>query len=342
MLEALVELSVRRDSLLPDAELDQRADALLEAPDDEVRAATLEAAVDQGADPRRIGDALRLAADELKGRSGAEAARKRLLYRAAALYERTAADLDAAESTYQGLLELDATDEVASAHLERIYRRQGKHERLVETLVARAEHSSSARERAATFARLGALLAVELEDADQALLAYTQALCADPAEADYAEQIERLAGADAQAWTDVLATCTAAASEAEATDQQSRLLGHMGRWYASRLKRPDLAVQCYQGMLQRGPRRRSRAARDGGAVSRGAPVARARRRPCRARGRGRHTRRRARAPRGGGRNPGSRARRCRRRGALVPPGPRGRPRARASLRRPRRAASPRR
>lgn len=253
ILEALVELSVRRDSLLPEAELDHRAQALLEAPDDEVRAATLEAAVDQGADPRRIGDALRMAADALEQRPEALEARRRLLYRAAALFERSAADLDAAERTYQTLLSLDPADEIASAHLERIYRRLGKHDRLVETLLARAEQSPGARERAAAFARMGNLLAVELDDAEQALIAYTHALCADPTESDFAEQIERLAGADGQAWTDVLTSCSETVADDATAEQRSQLLGYMGRWYASRLKRPDLAVQCYQTVLEADP-----------------------------------------------------------------------------------------
>ncbi len=253
VLESLVELSVRRDSLLPDTELDSRAQALLEAPEDEVRAATLEAAVDQGADPRRIGEALRMAADDLEDRPEALEARKRLLYRAAALFERTASDLDAAERTYQKLLAIDPADEIASARLERIYRRLGQHDRLVETLLARAEQSPSARERAATFARVGNLLAVELDDAEQALVAFTQALTADPGESDYAEQIERLAGADVQAWSEVLASCSEEAAGDLAPEQKSRLLGYMGRWYASRLKRPDMAVECYQTVLRTDP-----------------------------------------------------------------------------------------
>lgn len=254
VLESLVELSVRRDSLLPQSELDSRAAALLEAPDDEVRAATLEAAVDQGADPGRVGEALRMAADDLESRPEALEARKRLLYRAAALFERSASDLDAAERTYQKLLAIDPADEIASARLERIYRRLGKHDRLVETLLARAEQSKSAQERAALFARMGNLLAVELDDTEQALVAFAHALAADPTETDYAEQIERLAGGDTQAWSDVLDSCSEAAGGEEATtEQKSRLLGYMGRWYASRLKRPDLAVQCYQTVLGTDP-----------------------------------------------------------------------------------------
>ncbi len=253
VLESLVELSVRRDSLLPEAELDSRAEALLEAPDDEVRAATLEAAVDQGADPTRIGEALRMAADDLEARPEALDARKRLLYRAAALFERSGSDLDAAERTYQMLLAIDPADEIASARLERIYRRLGKHDRLVETLLARAERSSSAHERAAAFARMGNVLAVELEDTEQALVAYAHALAADPTEPDYAEQIERLAGANTQVWTEVLHSCSEAALGEATPEQKSRLLGYMGRWYSSRLKRPDLAVQCYQTVLTTDP-----------------------------------------------------------------------------------------
>jgi tetratricopeptide (TPR) repeat protein len=90
-------------------------------------------------------------------------------------------------------------------------------------------------------------------DADQALVAMTQALCADPTSAEHAGEIERLAGSRTTAWHDVLAAC-AEVVEGELPDEAKvALLMRMGRWYEARLARTDLAASALQAVLAVAP-----------------------------------------------------------------------------------------
>ena len=54
-------------------------------------------------------------------------------------------------------------------------------------------------------AEIGRLYAHELHDPEQALVAYTSALCESPNDAEYVAEIEELAGNTAKLWNDVLA-----------------------------------------------------------------------------------------------------------------------------------------
>ncbi|HEY4158334.1 MAG TPA: tetratricopeptide repeat protein, partial [Polyangiaceae bacterium] len=217
--------------------------ALTQNPTDENAAAQLEGSVDLGADPKKLADGFFEVARSLHGHHEPALAHamKKHLARAARLYE-TASDHDTAEQVYSGLVKLDPSDRAASQALTRIKKTLGKYEELIEALLEQSESSESSSERAEHWSEIGALYENELKDKDQALLAYAQAFCEDPQSEQYSLSIERLAGTRYQAWEDVLGrTLEAVEKDVGAADKHA-LLFHMGRWYAEKVARPDLAL----------------------------------------------------------------------------------------------------
>jgi tetratricopeptide (TPR) repeat protein/tRNA A-37 threonylcarbamoyl transferase component Bud32 len=182
------------------------------------------------------------------------ATKKDLLFRAARVHAGRRETLAQAEALYKELGELDPDDRVAFGGLEDVRRRLGKFEELVETLLERVERAQNRGERSRLFADIGRLYAHEINDRDQALVAFTQALCEDPRQTSIASEIERLAGPRAEAWNDVLGSCTEAAQGTELpTEEKSALFLRAARWYQDKLQRPDLSLSCYQAVVASDP-----------------------------------------------------------------------------------------
>jgi len=248
-------LSAHRVSEVPEAEIDARIEALLAEPDNAGVAASLDAAVDGGADPNRIADAMFMAATSIPAFDfQRSAARQNLLLRAAGLFEHAVRNLEKAEQLYAMALEADPTDENAATALERVLKGLGKFEELIEVLLQRGQKSETRTERARAFAEIGRIYLQELGDLDQALVAYTQALCEDVEHDQYAEEIERLAGSQPQAWLDVLEACNGPLEDKTLPqDVKNKLLVRVGRWYADKAGRPDLATACFQSVISTEP-----------------------------------------------------------------------------------------
>ena len=244
----------QRELIISDEEFDERVDGLVADPENNDAAVALEAAVDDGAHPRAVGEAFSMAAQQVDAEDPAKVSiRMRLLFRAARMYE-AAEDLELAEQTYLKLLELDPSDEVALAALETTRRRQGKFEELVEMLLKRSEESESSRERARSLAEIGKLYAQELREPEQALVAYSQAFCEDPSRDEYAEEISRLAGSEQSSWEEVLSQCVETTSDEElSSETKNTILLRMARWYVDKVSRPDLALAVYQAVLEAEP-----------------------------------------------------------------------------------------
>ena len=83
----------------------------------------------------------------------------------------------------QKAVELDPSDEIASAKLEDLRKALGKFEELVEMLLGRAEAAATAEARARAMAEIGRVYASELDDRAQAVVAYAQAFADDPKQA---------------------------------------------------------------------------------------------------------------------------------------------------------------
>jgi len=219
-------------------------------PSDESCAMQLESSA-EGA-PERISQAF---IDAAQGLPAEElATKKALLYRAARIHAGRRETLPLAEAVYKDLITLDTDDRVALGGLSDVRRRLGKFEELVETLLERSERVPTRGERARIFAEIGRIYAQDLKDRDQALVAFTQALSEDPRQATVAAEIERIAGAREDAWGDVLGNCTEAAQNTDVpAEERTALYLHAARWYADKLKRPDLALPCYQAVVAMDP-----------------------------------------------------------------------------------------
>ena len=239
---------------ISEEELIQRIDAVLGQPEDQQAATRLESSIEEGGDAEKVADAFAIAADQVEGEEEAsKIIKKALLYRAGRIYQDKDRNLDAAEKMYADLVALDPSDEAAQVKLEDIRRRLGKYEELIEALLEKVERAPSGEIRAGVFARIGKLYASELEDTEQAIVAYTQAFCEDPLSEEYVTEIERLCGNSREAWEEVLGTCTEASTREAPPEVKNPLFLRMGRWYGDKYGRSDLALSCFQAILTSDP-----------------------------------------------------------------------------------------
>lgn len=246
---ALLDQAARVMSIAPPMsgeEVDGLLARLKAEPTNESVAMQLESAA-EGA-PGRVAAAFVEAARELSGDAGAT--KKDLLFRAARIHAARAESLPAAEVLYKELVELDPDDRVAFGGLEDVRRRLGKFDELVETLLERVEHAQNRGERSRLFAEIGRIYAQEIKDRDQALVAFTQALCEEPRQASFATEIERLAATRPDAWNEVLTTAVEAAQGgALPAEEKTALFLRVARWYADKLQRLDLSLSAYQAVI---------------------------------------------------------------------------------------------
>ncbi len=239
--------------LLPQDQVDALVDALVATPNDPEAAIALEKAVDQVAEPIKIADAFSIAADQIEIKTDDDKeTKKSLLYRAARIFD-AQKDKTHAEDIYSAICELDPDDDVASMALETVRKSLGKFEEIVEMLLARADRAKSPEDRSRVMAEIGHIYASELNDTDQALVAYTQALTERPQVADVIIEIERLAAGKTERWNDVLASVTEAVKGEMAPSDKNALLALAGRWYDSKVGRADTALHAYQQILATEP-----------------------------------------------------------------------------------------
>ena len=239
---------------ISESELSERVDALVVAPEDEAAAAALDEAAELGGDARKVAEAFVMAADQMESTEAeGQEVRKSLLFRAARLYESNLRDLEETEKVYAWIVELDPNDEIADAALEEVRKQLGKHEEVVEMLLARLERSEDSEEKAAAMAEIGRLYASELDDSGQAVVAYAQAFTESPSHGEYADAIERVAGSDMT----VLGEAISMMAEATQTDipleDKNLIFLRLGQWYAKKVGRSDAALSCYQAVIATDP-----------------------------------------------------------------------------------------
>ncbi len=241
--------------LLPQEKVDELVDALVAMPEDAEAAIALEKAVDQVADPAKIAEAFAIAADQLEVKTDDDKeTKKSLLYRAARIFDNQAKDKPRAEDMYSLICEVDPDDDVAQVALEEVRKAQGKYEEIVEMLLGRSEKAEPGEARARIMSEIGRLYTSELDDAEQALVAYTQALCELPTDDEIVSEVERLAGHKAERWHEVLGTLTEAVKiEGLAAADRNALLALAGRWYESKISRADMALMAYQQIMVTDP-----------------------------------------------------------------------------------------
>jgi tetratricopeptide (TPR) repeat protein len=252
-------LSSRAPSIPPE-QVGTLIDRLAGAPDDADAAMALEAAVEEaGGEATKIAEAFLFAAETLEGSvDHVRETKKSLLYRAARTYENTVDDKAKAEGVYRDILAVDPTDGAAENALVETCKKLGKYEEVIELLLARSQAATAGDARARAMAEIGRLCASELDDKDQALVAYGQALAENPGEDAYAREIESLAADDPKRWGEVLAALTEAARDQErSSDQRNALMIRGARWYDVRPAagggRSDMALLAYKQVLVTDP-----------------------------------------------------------------------------------------
>ncbi|WP_437971884.1 tetratricopeptide repeat protein [Sorangium sp. So ce260] len=244
----------QKGAAIDDAQLNDLIDRLVASPTDAELALAVEATLDRGADPGRVAEALLMAAEQVDASAGAgddqpAAAKKLLHYRAARIHEKGRLH-DKAEAVYLRLLELDPGDDIAFSALEELRKSLGKHEELVEMLLQRSERAESAGERARALNEIGHLYVRELDDKDQGVFAFAQALAQDPEQDAYAVDLERAAGNDMKIWSEALQILSQASTdEAMAAEPKIALFNRLGPWYAEKIARADLGIPCFQFVL---------------------------------------------------------------------------------------------
>ncbi|MBK7586322.1 MAG: tetratricopeptide repeat protein [Myxococcales bacterium] len=249
LMTAVVDALPLTPSSVPDIDIDAELENLLREPDNEAVAAILEGSIERGASPHRIADAFVLAAEQTAATDAGQKAKRRLQIRAGAIYENLAADPRAAERAYRSVLADDKGAVGAWTALERVLRRLGEHERLVEALVERRESLSDRVERAALLVRLGKVLSVDLLDEEQALIAWSEAIAEDPANDEAAAGLEQLCAGERSRWGGVLKQLSERANEEPEPARRIALSFRLGGWYESGFGRADLALQCYRAVV---------------------------------------------------------------------------------------------
>ncbi len=245
-----VALSIFPAATAPALDLQQLQTAIAyfrEQPSDGARAAQLEALVAPSKDWQQVIDTFLEAAAGEQGE-----AKKQLLFRSARILADEMKDLEAAERVYGVVLEYDATDAQAHNAIEELHRSAGDHEGLVGLLLDRLENESDPETRAAMLREAASLYEEHLDQSDNALVAYVQALAEDPHDERSARALERLAKTPAQ-WNEAISTLNGAI---ESTDRQRnalRLCVLVGGFYVKRIQRPDYALTYLNRALQIDP-----------------------------------------------------------------------------------------
>ncbi len=235
-------------------DFDDRVDALVADPTDHDAALNLEGAVEQGIEHATVAEAFIVAADQIDLPEGDERAatletKKSLMFRAARIYEAGKVP-DRAEEVYVQLCALDTNDDIAEVALEELRRQQGKHEELIEMLLLRSEKSESHSERARALNQIGHLYVRELDDHEQGVFAFAQALAQDVQNDEYAADLERAAGSDMKLWSESLQILAEASNHPRIpSEAKVTLFLRLGHWYSEKVARPDLGLPCFQAVL---------------------------------------------------------------------------------------------
>jgi tetratricopeptide (TPR) repeat protein len=239
----------RKKASLDQSAFDAAVDALIASPGDETLAAALERIADPAEEWAKAAEKFR----EVAGFADDTETKKSLLFRAARLFENDAKDDKAADAVYREIIEIDGSDEIARIGHEELKRRSGDAEGLVELLLEKVEREATASDRAAVLREIAETYETGLKDADNAFVAWVQALTEDPKDERTPREIERLAAGKNDRWNEAIASLTEAVNAAEDPAQKVALYVLMGRWYGAHLNRPDFALPCYSQALQIDP-----------------------------------------------------------------------------------------
>lgn len=254
LLNELRDLAGSETDLEPtETEIEARIAALLSDPESDESAQALDT-VAVGSFRNRAYEGFVSAADSLNADDPKLRRIKAALLLRAASGLSAMRQLEAAEAAYVKLIQLGNPEPGHLNALDDVRRQLGKHDEIVEGLLARIETIEAPKDRGAVMARIAEIYTQHLHDETQAVVALSQALAEDPHNRAYVRRIEELSGGNSKLWSEVLAACSEAASdETRAPAERAPLLEQIGVWYTDKQGRPELALPCFQTALQLDP-----------------------------------------------------------------------------------------
>lgn len=149
-------------------------------------------------------------------------ARAELLVRLARLLEDTLEDVRGAIAAHRERLDIDPADADALRSLERLYERTGEWQRLIGVLQARDAATTDESEQAQIALRIGQIYETKLDDADNAIVAFNDALARFGPSSPVLEALARLYEAG-EKWDDLLEILELRIEQTEAPEELAAL-----------------------------------------------------------------------------------------------------------------------
>lgn len=171
-----------------------------------------------------------------------------LLEQIAVIYDVHLHDELAAISAFEELLELRPQNPVALASLTRLYRSQGLHSKLLSVLRAQAMSKKEPEEQALLLLQMGQLLEEDLDQHEQALAHYREAVDAAPS-AESFEHLGRLLYST-QRWDDLIKLNKQQLEIATEKKEKLSLLFRIGRIEEQQNENPKEAAEAYRRALE--------------------------------------------------------------------------------------------
>lgn len=178
--------------------------------------------------------------------------RKRLLVRLADLLEEVLNDPAGAIGAHQERLELDPGDVDAMRSLERLYEQQGEWQKLIGVLQARDGAVADEDAQKDIALRIGAIYEEQLEDADNAIIAYNDALSRFGRDAATLGALTRLYE-QAGKWQDLLEVAEMVYEMAEQGAVRAAIRFQMGEIMRAHTGELERAVEAYAEVLDLAP-----------------------------------------------------------------------------------------
>ncbi len=178
-------------------------------------------------------------------------ARADLLLRLARLLEDTLEDVRGAIVAHRERLDLDPADADALRSLERLYERTGEWQRLIGVLQARDAATTEESEQAKIALRIGEIYESKLDDADNAIVAYNDALSRFGPSAPVLEALARLYEAS-EKWDDLLEILELQIDQTEVPEELATLRFRSGE-LMRRTGDLERAIETYGQVLSLAP-----------------------------------------------------------------------------------------
>ncbi len=172
-----------------------------------------------------------------------------VLMQAAALWADKIGDGGSAAEVYERILQLDASNQAASAELEQLYRQRKSWVKLIDLLLARTEFVSEPAARINLLVQVAETYEQQLDDRESAFVTLQAAFREDYSNDHVAKQLERLATTTGR-WNELISDYTQVVQGITDAKQAADLWVKIARWYDSALGHVEYAIASAQQALQ--------------------------------------------------------------------------------------------